>query len=236
MRAQRMSMARRRVISVAGQDVQRGSGSQPGNDGPPLQRTAQTTVNDGQSSAVRMESSMRKESADIKEFSKTGNKAKIMEILTDNKKFQAHIKEIDIAFNNGLNISELTNIFYDDIDCKTVESIDKALTDMNISGPIVEEMLDQGPNAKGCLDSGPVINNPNSRTWKRIITGPKVANPNSEENHAGSKRGTQNHAKNEMNTTLKKKKTETEVAEVSRLMAIEFTEKAMAARQYRQDQ
>ena len=236
MRAQRMSMARRRVISVAGQDVQRGSGSQPGNDGPPLQRTAQTTVNDGQSSAVRMESSMRKESADIKEFSKTGNKAKIMEILTDNKKFQAHIKEIDIALNNGPNFSELTNIFDDNIDCRIGEPADKALTDMNISGPVVEEMLGQGPKTKARLDSGPIINNLQSRTWKRINTGPKVAHPSSEENHARTKRGAQDHAKNEMNTTLKKKKTETEVAEVSRLMAMEFTEKAVAARQHRQDQ
>ena len=230
-----MSMERRKVISVAGQEVQRERGPQD-NGGLLLQHTTQTTVYDSPSTEVRMESSMRKESANIEDFSKSGDKAKITEILTDNKKFQAHIKEIDIALNNGPNISELTNIFYDDIDCRIVEPDEKALTDMNISGPIVEEMLDQGPNAKGCLDSGPVINNPNSKTWKRIITGPKVANLNSEENHAGSKCGTQNHAKNEMNTTLKKKKTETEVAEVSRLMAIEFTEKAMAARQYRQDQ
>nr|POE70391.1 hypothetical protein CFP56_68313 [Quercus suber] len=77
----------------------------------------------------------------------------------------------------------------------------------------MEEMLDQGPNTKACPDSGPTTNNPNSRTWKRIITGPKLANPNSEETHAGSKRGAQDHAKNEMDTTLKKKKTETDVAE-----------------------
>ena len=193
-------------------------------------------VNDGSSTEVRTESSMRKESANIEDFSKFRDKAKITKILTNNEKFQAHIKEIDIALNNGANISKLTNIFDDDIDCRIAKPANKALTDMNISGPVGEEMLDQGPNANAHLDSGPIINNPTSRTWKRIITGPKAANPNSEEIHAGSKHGAHDHAKNEMNTTLKKKKIETEVAEVSRLMAMEFTEKAVAARQHRQDQ
>ena len=159
-----------------------------------------------------------------------------MEILTNNEKFQAHIKEIDTALNNGPNISGLTNIFDDNIDCRTIEPVDKVLTDMNISRPVTEEMLGQGPNTRGRLDSGPNINSPQSRTWKRIITGPKVANPISEESHAGTRRGAQDHAKNEMNITLKKKNTKTKVAEVSRLMATEFTEKAVAVSQHRQDQ
>ena len=193
-------------------------------------------VNDGSSTEVRTESSMRKESANIEDFSKFRDKAKITKILTNNEKFQAHIKEIDIALNNGANISKLTNIFDDDIDCRIAKSANKALTDMNISGPVGEEMLDQGPNANAHLDSGPIINNPTSRTWKRIITGSKVANPIFEESHAGTRRGAQDHAKNEMNITLKKKNTKTKVAEVSRLMATEFTEKAVAVSQHCQDQ
>nr|POE61761.1 hypothetical protein CFP56_75757 [Quercus suber] len=174
-------------------------------------------VNDGPSTEHRTESNTRKESANIEDFLKTRDTANITEILIDNEKFQAHIKEIDMALNNGPNISKLTNISNDDIDCRTDEAADKALTDMNISGPVVEELLDQGPNTKAPLDSGPIINNPMSRTWKRITTGPRIANPNSEENHVGSKRGVQDHAKDELNTTLKRKKTEAEVANLHHL-------------------
>ena len=56
---------------MAGQGIQRERGSRD-NSGPPLQRTTQTTVNDDQSTAVRMESSMRKESANIEDFLETG--------------------------------------------------------------------------------------------------------------------------------------------------------------------
>ncbi|KAK7851048.1 hypothetical protein CFP56_043111 [Quercus suber] len=158
-----MSMVRQKIISVAGQEAQR-IGRSRENGGPPLLCTAQTTVNVGPSTENRMESNTRKESANIEDFSKSGDKANIMKILTDNEKFQAHIKDIDIALNNGPDISELTNNFDDDIDCWTAEPTDKVLTDMNISGLVVEEMLDQGPTTKACMDSGPIINNPTSKT------------------------------------------------------------------------
>ena len=161
---------------------------------------------------------------------------KITEILIDNEKFLAHIMEIDIALNNCPSISVLTNNLDDDNDCRAADHADIALTDMNSGGPVLKKTLDQSPSTKALPYSGPMNNNPNSRTWKRITTGPKLANPNSEETHVGSKRGAQDHAQIELDTTLKKNKTETEVAEVSRLMAIEFTGTAVAARQHRQDQ
>ena len=100
----------------------------------------------------------------------------------------------------------------------------------------MEVMLDQGPNTmvySGSGPSGPITNNPIPRTWKRVITGPKTTNPNYEDSHAGNNRGAQNHANNDMGTTSKKKKMETEV---SKLIAMEFTETTVAARQHRRDQ
>jgi len=87
MRAPQMSMSRRKVISVAGQEAQRTGGAteKGGSD------TTPTTVTDRPSMVTRMENSMRKESANPKEISKSKDKAKITEILTDSEKFQAHI-------------------------------------------------------------------------------------------------------------------------------------------------
>ena len=103
---------------------------------------------------------------------------------------------------------------------------------MNSGGPILGETLDQGPSAKALLCSGPMNNNPNNRNWKRITMGPKHANLNLERTHAGSKRGAQDQERTELDTMLKKKKTEIEMAEVSRLMAMEFTGTVVAAQQH----
>lgn len=79
-------------------------------------------------------------------------------------------------------------------------------------------------------------NNPNTRTWKRITTGPKHANSISEETHAGSKREAQDQEQTELDTMLKKKKSETNVTEVSKLMAMEFNRMVVATRQHRRNQ
>mgnify|MGYP007054594577 CR=1 FL=1 len=81
----------------------------------------------------------------------------------------------------------------------------------------------------GSGPNGPITNNLIPRTWKRVITEPRTTNPNSEDSHAGNKRGAQDHANKDMGTTSKKKKMETEVVEVSKLMVMEFIETAVAA-------
>ena len=198
MQAPQMSMSRRKVILVAGQEAKRMGGY----------------------TKIRQKS--WKSSLTMRNFRLTNFR---------------HIQEIDTALNNGPHISALTNLFDDDDDCRSTDLADKALIELNSGGHVVEEMLDQGPSTMVCCSrpSGHIVNNLNSRTWKRIITGLKITNPNSVETHARSKRGAENHAKNDMRTTLKKKKVQTEVAEVSKLMAMEFTETAVAARQRRQD-
>ena len=105
----------------------------------------------------------------------------------------------------------------------------------------VEVSLDQSPQTMVSLGSGPInmglsSNNPPPRTWKRILTGPKITNSTSEDTHAGNKRGAHNHANTDLVSTSKKKKIDTEVVEMSKLLAMEFTETAMAARQHRRDQ
>ena len=60
----------------------------------------------------------RMESADFQESSKTENSTSLAEILADNDKFQAHIKEIDIALNNNTDSAMLTNNHDDDIECR----------------------------------------------------------------------------------------------------------------------
>ena len=66
--------------------------------------------------------------------------------------------------------------------------------------------------------------------------GPKIATPVTEETHAGSKRRAQDHEQNELENNLKKKKTDMEVAEISRLMAMEFNETTAVAWQSYQEQ
>lgn len=170
MRAPQTSMSRRKVISVAGQKSQR-MGSSQENRGSSIPRTTQTMVDDGLPSETRVESSTRMERQDFQEFTKFGDMTKFTKILRDNEKFLAHIKEIDIALDHNPDISVLTNTLDNDNDCRTADLADIELTDMNSGGPILGETLDQGPSAKALSCSGPMNNNPNNRTWKRITMG-----------------------------------------------------------------
>ena len=97
-------------------------------------------------------------------------------------------------------------------------------------------MLDQGPSTKAIACGGSQTNSPIIRTQKRITIGPKIATPVTEETHVGSKRGAQDHVQNELENTLKKKKMDMEVAKISRLVAMEFNEMAVAAWQSRREQ
>ena len=64
---------------------------------------------------------------------------------------------------------------------------------------------------------------------KELLWGPKIATPVTEETHVGSKRRSQDHEQNELENNFKKKKTDMEMAEISRMMAMEFNETAAAA-------
>ena len=173
------------------------------------------------------------ESADFQESSKTENPTSLAEILADNDKFQAHIKEIDIALNNNTDSTVLTNNLDDDIECRNFGGADKETTKSKSGGPIQVDMLDQGPSAKAIACSGPQINSPITRTQKIITLGPKIATSVTEETHARSKMRAQDHEQNELENNLKKKKTDMDMAEISRLMAMEFNETAAAAWQSR---
>ena len=127
------------------------------------------------------------ESADFQGSSKTKNPTRLAKILSDNDKFQAHIKEIDIALNNTSDSPTLTNNLDDDINCRNGEGADKDLTESKSGGPIQVEMLDQGLSTKAIACSGPLTNSPFIRTWKRINMGPKITTPITEETHVGSK-------------------------------------------------
>ena len=200
---------------------------------------------------TRTETKPGSKGAKSKENSESTNKAKITEILTDSEKFQAHIQEIDDALINGPAISSVTNATNDDHDCRTKDLADNMLTGLRSGGMTVEVSLDQSPQTMVSLGSGPInmglssngpinmslsSNNPHPRTWKRILTGPKITNSTSEDTHAGNKRGAHNHANTDLVSTSKKKKIDTEVVEMSKLLAMEFTETAVAARQHRRDQ
>ena len=185
---------------------------------------------------TRMDGNTRKENANPKEYSNSNDKAKITDILTDKEKFNAHIQEIDDAIFNGTDISSVTNANNADRDWRNKGKTDNTLPVRRSDGPNVEGTLDHGPQDMGCLGNGPITNNPAPRTWKRITTGPKIINPIPEEAHAGTKRGAHDHASTDMVTTSKKKKMEAEVVEVSKMLAMEFTETAVAARQHRRDQ
>ena len=176
------------------------------------------------------------ESADFLESSKTENPTSLAEILADNDKFQAHIKEIDIALNNNTDSAMLTNNLDDDIECRNFEGADKETINSKSGGPIQVDMLDQGPSTKAIACSGPQINSPITRTCKRITLGPKIATPVIEETHVGSKRRAQDHEQNELENNLKKKKMEMEVAKISRLMAMEFNETVAVAWQSHREQ
>ena len=91
------------------------------------------------------------------------------------------------------------------------------------------DTLDQGPSTKAIVGSGPQKNSPITRTWKRITLGPKIATLVTEETHVGSKRRSQDHEQNELENNFKKKKTDMEMVEISRMMAMEFNETAAAA-------
>ena len=88
--------------------------------------TTQSTMIADPSMKTRTENITGMESAISKEFLKSGDKAKITEILTDNEKFQAHIQEIDTALNNSSDISAFTTLLDDDDDCSSVDLADKA--------------------------------------------------------------------------------------------------------------
>ena len=226
MRASQLNTSKRKMISVAGQETQRG-GDFHDNGKPASPRTNQRTADVTQPTEPRDECITRMESADFQESSKTENLTRLAEILSDNDKFQVHIKEIDIALNNNSDSVALTNNLDGDIDCRNDEGADEELVDNKSGGPILVEMLDQGPSTKAIACCGPLTNSPIIRTWKRINMGSKIATLITEETHAGSKRGAQDHEQNELENTQKKKKTDTKVAEISRLMAMEFNETAV---------
>ena len=169
MRVPQMSMTRRKVISVAGQEARR-TGAATDNGG--FDNTS-TSVTNKPIMVTRTANSTRKESVNPKEILKSGDKAKIKEILTDSEKFQAHIQEIDDMLINGLALSSVTNTIGDDLDYKTTETADNTLTGLRNGGPTLEVMLDQGLNKMVYSGSGPIINNPTPRTWKRVLTGPQ---------------------------------------------------------------
>ena len=203
--APQMSMSRWKVISVAGQEAcrMRGDAEKDGFN------TTPATVIDSPVMMTRTDVSTRKESANPKEISKSNDKAKITEILTNKEKFKAHIQEIDDAIFNGTAISLVTNTTNDDHDCKNKDKVDNTLPEMRNGGPDVDVTLDQGLQAMVCLGSGPngpITNNPASRTWKKVIIRPKIINPTFEDAHAGNKRGAHDHASTDMVTTSKKKK------------------------------
>ena len=103
----------------------------------------------------RDECIMRMESTDFQESSKTENPTSLAEILADNDKFQAHIKEIDIAFNNNTDSAVLTNNLDDDIECRNFRGADKETIDSKSGGPIQVDMSDQGPSTKAIACNGP---------------------------------------------------------------------------------
>ena len=242
MRAPQMNMTRRKIISVVGQQSRRPEAAANTSDS----ANASVPVTDKPTVLTRTETSTRKESAKSKEILESGDKAEITEILIDNEKFQAHIQEIDDALINGPAPFSVTKSsddaldcrIDDTLDCRTTKAADNKMTDMKRGGPAVEK-LDTTSNMMGCSGGGPSglpFTNPASKTWKRVQTGPKIISPKSEDYHAGNKRGAQDHANEDTKSVTKKKKIETEVAEVSKLMAVEFTETAVAARQHRRDQ
>ena len=226
--APQMNMTRRKVISVAGQQTRR-TGVATDNGG---SDNASSSMTDKPTLVTRTANSTRKESANSKEILKSGDKAKITKILTDNEKFQAHIQEIDDVLINGPAPSSVTNTIDDALDCRTTKTADNTLPELKRGGPAVE-ILDHDLNKMDYSGSGPsglIFNNPAPRTWKRVPTGPKITSPISEDSHAGNKRRAQDHANEDKETVTKKKKMETEVAKVSKLMAMEFTETAVVAR------
>lgn len=75
-------------------------------------------VDDGPPSKTWVESSTRMEREDFQEFMKSGDTTKFTEILRDNEKFLAHIKEIDIALDHNPDISVLINTLDNDNDCR----------------------------------------------------------------------------------------------------------------------
>ena len=234
MRAPQVNMLRRKVISVAGQEdwrthrVAEKSGFV----------TTPTTVTDRPVTITETDASTRKEGADPKEYSNLNEKAKITDIFTDREKFEAHIQEIDDEIRNGTDLPSVTKATNDNHGCRNKGKSDNTLTEMRKEELHVEGTLDHGPHDMGRLGdgpNGPSANNPTSRTWKRIITGPKINNPNPVEAHAGNKRA-HDHANTNTVPTSKKKKLEAEVVEVSKMLAMEFTETAVAARQHRRDQ
>ena len=242
LRAPQTSISRRKVISVAGQETRRTRSEADQN----IPDAAPTTVTDRLSVMTRTETKPGSGGTKSKEKLEPKDKAKITEILTDNEKFQAHIQEIDDALINSPAISSVTNDTNDERDCRTENLADNTLTALRSGGIAVEVLLDQSPQHMGSLGSGPInmglssngpiTNNPPPRTWKRILTGPKTTNSSSEDNHARNKRGAHHHANTDLVSTSKKKKTDTEVVEMSKLLAMEFTETAVAARQHRRDQ
>nr|POE86803.1 hypothetical protein CFP56_38719 [Quercus suber] len=225
-RASQLNTSRRKMISVAGQETQRGGDSQ--NDGKPASPcTTQRTVDVTPPTESRDECITRMESADFQESSKIENPTRLAEIFSDNDKIQAHIKEIDEALIKNSDSIALTNNIDDDIDCRNGEGADKELADSKKGGPIRVEMLDQGPSTKAIACSGPLTNSPILRTWKRINMGPKFATPVTEEIHARSKRGAQDHEQNELENTLKRKKMDMENGRRKRAGAKLFRFEAM---------
>ena len=242
MRAPQMNRTRRKIIAVAGQQSQQPEAAMNMGDSD----NASVPVTDKPTVMTRTETSTRKESAKSKEILESGDKAEVTEILTDNEKFQAHIQEIDDALINDPAPFSVTKTsddaldcrIDDTIDCKITKEADNKMTELKRGGPAVEK-LDNTSNKMACSGSGPsgpLVNNPASKTRKRVQTGPKIISPKSEDYHAGTKRGAQDHANEDKESATKKKKIEMEVAEVSKWMAVEFTETAVAARQHRRDQ
>ena len=72
----------------------------------------------------RVEEITRMESEDFQDIRESAEIMVNKEILRDNEKFLAHIKEIDIALNINPHISMETNIHNDVNACRTVEHVE----------------------------------------------------------------------------------------------------------------
>ena len=122
-------------LPVARQETQRGDDSRA-SDKPFSPRSTQRTADVTPPTKPRDECITRMEIVDFQESSKIENSTSLAKILADNDKFQAHIKEIDIALNNNADSAVLTNNLDDDIECMNFEGADKETTDSRSGGPI----------------------------------------------------------------------------------------------------
>lgn len=128
---------------MAGQEPQR-MGSPQENKGSPTPHTTQTTEDDGLPTATWAEGSTRMEREDFQDSTKSRDTTKFTEILSDNEKFLAHIKEIDITLDHSPNIFAMTNTLNNANAYRIVDLANMEQTNMNSVKTILKEKLDQG--------------------------------------------------------------------------------------------